>query len=50
MKKTDLVKPMVTGDKEWAEKIPVARDSFSLRLIAVVIYLAIASVLYYFLR
>jgi cytochrome b len=50
MKKTDLIKPMVTGDKEWAEKIPVARDGFLLRLIALVIYLTVAGVLYYFLR
>lgn len=50
IKRVNLVKPMMTGDKEWAEKIPVARDDFLLRLFALVIYIAIASMLYYFLR
>jgi len=49
-KKVNLVKPMMTGTKEWAEKIPVARDDFLLRLFAATIYVAIAGTLYYFLR
>jgi cytochrome b len=49
-KKVNLVKPMITGDKEWAEKIPVARDDFLLRIVAVAVYGAIAGTLYYFLR
>lgn len=49
-KKINLVKPMLTGTKEWEEKIPVARDDFLLRLRAVTIYVVIAVTLYYFLR
>jgi hypothetical protein len=41
---------MITGDKEWAEKIPAARDDFLLRLFAATIYVVIAGTLYYFLR
>jgi cytochrome b len=50
VKKQDLIRPMVTGDKNWAEKIPVARDDFSLRLTAAIIFGGIMGVLYYFLR
>ena len=50
VKKVDLLKPMLTGDKIWTEKIPVSRDDSLLRLTAVVIYLSIAGMLYYFLR
>ncbi len=50
IKKVNLVKPMITGDKEWAEKIPAARDDFLLRLFAATIYVVIAGTLYYFLR
>lgn len=50
IKRVNLIKPMMTGDKEWVEKIPVARDDFLLRSFALVIYIAIAGMLYYFLR
>lgn len=49
-KKQDLIKPMLTGDKSWTEKIPVARDDVSQRLLATVLFGSIVGVLYYFLR
>lgn len=50
IKKHDLIQPMITGDKSWAEKIPVARDDSSLRWMAAGIFGGITAVLYYFLR
>jgi cytochrome b len=50
IKKHDLIQPMITGDKEWAEKIPVARDDSLLRWMAAAIFGGIIAVLYYFLR
>ncbi len=49
-KKIDLVKPMLQGDKEWNEKIPVARDDFKLRWSAALLFGGILGVMYYFLR
>jgi len=49
-KKQDLIKPMLTGDKNWIEKIPVSRDDLSQRLIATFIFGSIIGILYYFLR
>ena len=49
-KKQDLIQPMLTGDKNWAEKIPVSRDDLSQRLIAVFVFSGIIGALYYFLR
>ena len=49
-KKQDLIKPMLTGDKNWTEKIPVSRDDLSQRLIATFIFGSIIGILYYFLR
>jgi len=50
IKKHDLIQAMITGDKSWAEKIPVARDDSSLRWMAAGIFGGITAVLYYFLR
>jgi cytochrome b len=50
IKRHDLIQPMITGDKNWAEKIPVARDDLSLRWMAAGIFGGITAVLYYFLR
>lgn len=49
-KKQDLIKPMLTGDKNWTEKIPVSRDDSHQRLIAVIIFSGIVVTMYYFLR
>jgi cytochrome b len=49
-KKQDLIKPMLTGDKNWAEKIPVSRDDLFQRLSATLIFGSIIGALYYFLR
>jgi hypothetical protein len=49
-KKQDLIKPMLTGDKNWAEKIPVSRDDLFQRLSASLIFGSIIGALYYFLR
>jgi hypothetical protein len=39
---------MLTGDKNWTEKIPVSRDDLSQRLIAALVFSGIIGVLYYF--
>jgi cytochrome b len=50
IKKIDLVKPMITGNKIWTEKIPVSRDDSYDRVKALVIFILISSIYYYFLR
>jgi cytochrome b len=49
-KRINLISAMITGDKEWAETVPLVQDDLKVRLKAMTILLAIALIMYYFLR
>ncbi len=53
VKQINLIRPMVTGDKEFgkdSDSMPQAEDNRTMRLRAMAIFIAIASILNYFLR
>jgi cytochrome b len=49
-KRINLISAMVTGDKEWADAAPLVQDDSKIRLKAMAILIAIALIMYYFLR
>jgi cytochrome b len=46
-KKQNLVKPMITGDKELDAEVPAANDTWPMRLLAALILAACGAVVYY---
>ena len=49
-KKINLISAMITGDKEWADTAPLVQDDSKVRLKAMALLMAIALIMYYFLR
>ena len=49
-KKINLISAMITGDKEWADAAPLVQDNSKVRLKAMALLMAIALIMYYFLR
>jgi cytochrome b len=49
-KKINLISAMITGDKEWADTAPSVQDDSKVRLKAMALLIAIALIMYYFLR
>jgi cytochrome b len=49
-KRINLISAMITGDKEWADAAPLVQDDSKIRLKAMAILIAIALIVYYFLR
>lgn len=49
VKRVDLVRPMITGDKDWRESVPVAKDDWKIRLMAAVLFATIYFGVNYFL-
>ncbi len=49
-KKINLISAMITGDKEWTETAPLVQDDSKIRLKAMALLMAIALIMYYFLR
>ena len=49
-KKINLISAMITGDKEWADTAPLVQDDSKVRLKAMALLIAIALIMYYFLR
>jgi cytochrome b len=49
-KKINLISAMITGDKEWADTAPLVQDDTKVRLKAMALLMAIALIMYYFLR
>ena len=49
-KRINLISAMITGDKEWADTAPLVQDDSKVRLKAMAVLIAIALVMYYFLR
>jgi cytochrome b len=49
-KKINLISAMITGDKEWADAAPLVQDDSKVRLKAMALLIAIALIMYYFLR
>jgi cytochrome b len=49
-KRINLISAMITGDKEWADAVPLVQDNSRIRLKAMAILIAIALIMYYFLR
>jgi cytochrome b len=49
-KRINLISAMITGDKEWADTAPSVQDDSKLRLKAMALLIAIALIMYYFLR
>lgn len=50
IKRINLISAMITGDKEWAETAPLVQDDSTVMIKATAILLAIALIMYYFLR
>ncbi len=50
VKKINLISAMITGDKEWTETAPLVQDASKIRLKAMALLMAIALIMYYFLR
>jgi cytochrome b len=50
VKRINLISAMITGDKEWADAVPLVQDDSRVRLKAMAILIAIALIMYYFLR
>lgn len=46
-KRRNLVKPMITGDAEFEVQVPAARDTWKMRLLALVLLLTCAAAVYY---
>jgi cytochrome b len=49
-KRINLISAMITGDKEWADAAPLVQDNSKVRLKAMALLMAIALIMYYFLR
>lgn len=49
-KRINLISAMITGDKEWSDTAPLVQDDSKVRLKAMAILIAIALIMYYFLR
>ncbi len=49
-KRINLISAMITGDKEWSDTAPLVQDDPKVRLKAMAILIAIALIMYYFLR
>lgn len=49
-KKINLISAMITGDKESADTAPLVQDDSKVRLKAMALLMAIALIMYYFLR
>jgi cytochrome b len=49
-KRINLISAMITGDKEWADAAPLVQDDSKVRLKAMALLIAIALIMYYFLR
>jgi cytochrome b len=49
-KRINLISAMITGDKEWADAAPLVQDDSKVRLKAMGLLMAIALIMYYFLR
>jgi cytochrome b len=49
-KKINLISAMITGDKEWEDAAPLVQDDSKVRLKAMALLIAIALIMYYFLR
>jgi cytochrome b len=50
VKRINLISAMIMGDKEWVDAAPLVQDDSKVRLKAMAILIAIALLLYYFLR
>jgi hypothetical protein len=50
VKRINLISAMIMGDKEWVDAAPLVQDDTKVRLKAMAILIAIALLLYYFLR
>jgi len=49
-KRINLISAMITGDKEWVDTAPLVQDDSKVRLKAMALLIAIALIMYYFLR
>ena len=49
-KRINLISAMITGDKDWADTAPLVQDNSKVRLKAMALLIAIALIMYYFLR
>ena len=49
-KRINLISAMITGDKDWADAVPLVQDNSKIRFKAMAILIAIALIMYYFLR
>jgi hypothetical protein len=49
-KRINLISAMITGDKEWADTAPLVHENSKVRLKAMALLIAIALIMYYFLR
>jgi cytochrome b len=49
-KRINLISAMITGDKEWVETVPLVQDDSKVRFKAMALLIAIALIMYYFLR
>jgi cytochrome b len=49
-KRINLISAMITGDKDWADAAPLVQDNSKIRFKAMAILIAIALIMYYFLR
>lgn len=49
-KRINLISAMITGDKEWTDAAPLVQDNSKVRLKAMALLIAIALIMYYFLR
>jgi cytochrome b len=49
-KRINLISAMITGDKEWADAAPLVQDDSKVRIKAMALSIAIALIMYYFLR
>jgi cytochrome b len=49
-KRINLISAMITGDKEWVDAAPLVQDDSKVRLKAMALLIAIALIMYYFLR
>jgi cytochrome b len=49
-KKINLISAMITGDKDWGDTAPLVQDDSKVRLKAMALLMAIALIMYYFLR
>jgi hypothetical protein len=49
-KRINLISAMITGDKKWSDAAPLVQDNSKIKFKAMAILIAIALIMYYFLR